>query len=209
MKVLEPCRGVRIGGGGHPLLLALFLRRMTSKKALFRSDSYDKGTIHFQKLYCSASSWGYTHHTVTAPFEMRQPILPPWIVQRNLPTTCRIATGPASALPERTRDASEREIIFLRLSLIRNWADMIDLKSRLLTSLSKAAIFAPLPCALDHHSPERTGNTHATERFAAAARNFNRERNSASSTNPSASRRSRALRGFPESCWSKSSARRF
>ena len=87
--------------------------------------------------------------------------------------------------------------------------DVIHVKNRFLTLLGKSAIFATPGRTEDHLGSQLCRDAHAPLAGATRALNLRRERNSANSTNPSASRLSAAFSGWPPSCLSNRASNRF
>ena len=88
-----------------------------------------------------------------------------------------------------------------------DWNDVVYMKCRLLAPLREAAILTTVARPLDNLYAQSRREAHAAS-VGLFARSFRRERNSAISTRPSASRRSEAVSGVPESWRSSNDVRR-
>jgi hypothetical protein len=181
---------------------------MTTARAFFLADCDDQEAIHFQQFSRGSPCWRDAADALAVPCKMIAPALAAWMKERDLGARGGIGCTESSRLSQGTRNAGQRQVSEFRCAATDHGMNMIDMKSGFLTRLRQTAIFTSVASAPHDFSPQPAGNIHVTLRRGLRVRSLSRERNSANSTNPSASRRSPAESGFPKSCWSSNVLRR-
>src|SRR5438105_619292 len=165
---------------------------MSSPQSFFPPNPQDARAVHFQQLDCGAPLGCLANKNNALPRKVRFPDVPSRIVEGNVLAGEEIKRRPPAFLSKRTINTGQREILSNGLPAIEFGDDVINVEGSFLRCLGQATVFAPLVCARDDQPAKMGGNAshQAPLRRARSARRRNNDKNSETSTSPSASRRS-------------------
>jgi hypothetical protein len=178
-------------------------RWMTVPGDLFNANCESDRTIHTKCRKRSPASGCEAEDADTFPTKMVAPALTPGMVERHGATGFRISCRSSRGLPEGTGDASQCQIVERGCSAARLGIYVIDVKRGFLPLLGQSAILATVARSHDNCGAQSNGYV-LHRRFvelpavvADSERRRNNVKRSATSTRPSASCRSPAVRGDP------------
>jgi len=127
---------------------------------LFAPDRLREQTVHLEELDRRATSGRKPLDSISPPPKVGPPSVAPRMVDWRRATCPRVDSVASCALPQRTRHASEGQILQFGGARVNERDDMIDVTFCFLSVLSEPAVFAPPPCAKHNRSPQRRRNGH-------------------------------------------------
>ncbi len=138
----------------------------------FAADLKDDRPVHPQRDDRGPARGGRSDELHIIPAKMVGPALPAGMEQRRRSTGLGIGCRALGLLEQRARNAGQGEILKNRQASGGPGFDVIDMKSRFLRDLRKAAIFAATTGSLDHNPAEsqRDGGQPSSFRQASAFR---------------------------------------
>ncbi len=189
---LGGCKRRRLMPGTLAQCLMAF-RRVATAQRFLGSNRLGEHPVHFQSIHRCPACGRPPNEAASFPLKVIGPDLLAWVKNGGAPPRSRIGCRATRAFPEGAGNAGEGEVFERGRAAVGERVNVIGMKLRLLPSLGESAVFAAPARPLKHRAFQRDRHRHA----AAAARSFSSESISASSTRPSASRRSAAVRGVP------------
>lgn len=178
--------------------------------ALLGTNRQCQRTVQLEQCNRRATRCRAALNLISLPRKVVSPSVCPRMEQPDFTASFRIECSEASAFSQRTRHASQREILQYRFAALGHRMNVIDMKRGILRGLRQTTVLAsPISTRDDLSSHPCWNAAHAADFRELRERSFKSDRNSAISTNPSASRRSDAFSGVPESCLSSNAVSLF
>jgi len=171
---------------------------MATVQPLLFADGHDEEAVHSQQINLGPAMGRNPKDSITSPRKVLVPRLITRVKQEGFNSGEWINRAAACAFAQGAGNAGESQVFQLGFATRYYWNDVVGMKSRLLPFLGQSTVFATVSRPLDNLGLQSRRDVHAAcvDLF---ARSYSRERNSATSTSPSASRRSATVRGVPES----------
>lgn len=175
---------------------------MAPENSFLPTNGQGQRSIHLQQVHRCTPGRTLFNDALVLPLEMITPNIRTRMKQGNLTNARRVSGHAPRTLSKRARHACERQVFLYCRAAVRHRHNVIDMKCGFLSQLRHPAILAASVRAAHDRGTKARRYIHAVL-APDLARSLSSERNSAVSTRPSATFRSAAVSGVPESCWSR------